>query len=357
MAQYPIQKQLAALPCYNGSKRRLLPWIGGKLAQVLPTSQWPQHTFIDLFMGGGSVSLYAKAQGFQKVIANDISFRSQILADAFLKNQRVTLSREEVLLLTQPLPPGIPGFIETHYTPSVFSTRHAKALDGGFYWARQHPDPTKRALLLTLLWHLANEFVSFPTSLGSSNRPFAEALDGLRAWEELNPKRFTDGSLANLLKPTWSALEAKRRVINGGVFGGSPVEVFQADALTLLPQLQGDILYLDPPYAGTVSYERSHQVLDTLLTGELPPEKASVSTFSKSTEILGTLLTSAQHIPIWLLSYGNKELSLKELVALVQTQANGRVVEGFSKHYKHLAHVSKTLTNEELLVIAYPKTL
>ncbi len=242
---HPLQHTLRALPTYFGGKRRLLGWLGGVLDKAVPMAEWPEKRFIDLFMGGGAVSMYAKAQGFKEVIANDISLRSNILAAAFLTNNRVTIATDDALWVTQALPEEeSPGFIEKTYCPSVFSTRHARALDGGFYWARRHPDCVKQALLTVLLWHMTNEFVAFPTSLGTSNRPFAETLDGLRDWQQLNPKRFTDGSLESLLAPTWSRLETKRKVINQGVFGGAPCRFHQADALSLLPQLTGDILYL-----------------------------------------------------------------------------------------------------------------
>lgn len=353
----PLKKQLQALPTYFGSKRRLLAWLNSALAQALPPEHWKQATFIDLFMGGGAVSVWAKAQGFKQVIANDIAWRSQILAQAFLTNHQVQITPEEALCLTQSLPEEqMPGFIETQYCPGVFATRHAKALDQGFYWANRHPDSTKQALLKTIMWHLANEFVAFATSMGTSNRPFAEALDGLRAWDSLNPKRYTDGSLTRLCEPTWARLDEKRKLVNCGVLGGSPVTVHQADALALLPSVTGDILYLDPPYAGTLSYERGNQVLDALLSGQ--KESGSlieVSPFSKGTDVLSTLLDHAQHIPIWLLSYGNQALSLDELLALVERQSQGRQVLGFAKHYRHLAHVSQNTNNQELLILAYPK--
>lgn len=351
----PIRVPLQALPGYLGGKRRLLRWIGSTLTRAIPVEQWPRLTLIDLFMGGGSVSLWAKAQGFQRVIANDSSLRSQILADAFLKNTRVTLSREETLQLIQPLADSArPGFIETHYCPSVFSTRHAQALDGGFHGARQHPDPVKQALLLTILWHLCHDFVAFATSLGRSNRPFAEALDGLRAWDSLNPKRFTDGSLKRLCAPTWHNLENLRKRVNAGVLGGAPVRHMREEAIALLPQLTGDILYLDPPYAGTTAYESGNAVLDSILAGEISA-KPLPSEFSTGTAALQSLLKHAGHIPVWLLSYGNQTLELAELLDLVKAHAGHRVVEGFFRPYRHLTHVSKNDHNQELLILAYPK--
>jgi adenine-specific DNA methylase len=305
-------------------------------------------------MGGGAVSYWAKAQGFQQVIANDISIRSGILATAFLTNQRVQLNKEDTLWLTQPLAQG-PGWIEARYCPSVFSMRHARALDQGFYWAKQHPDPVKQALLLVLMWKLASDFVAFGSSLGTSNRPFAEALDGKRSWDSINPKRFTDGSLKRLCQPVWKSLETKRSQINGGVIGGSSVQVYQEDAISLLSKVQGDILYLDPPYAGTVSYEKANEVLDALLMGNPLSACPQVSAFSKNTETLNALLAQADHIPVWLLSYGGPDLSLEDLKAMVSVHAGPRIVEGYAKRYRHLSHVSKNKNNQELLVLAYPE--
>lgn len=347
-----------ALPSYFGGKRKLVPWIFGTLATVIPPEKWPEHRFLDAFLGGGSVSLFAKAQGFQQILANDWSDRSQIIGKALLENQRIQLSREDTLRLTQPLAEGLqPGFVESTFCPSVFSTRHARLLDGALYQINQVQNSTRRSLLLLLLWHLTLGYVCFPTSLGSSNRPFAECLDGIRHWDSLNPKRFIDGSLDSLLKPGWSELDAKRKVINRGVFGGAPFTMFQQDAVEFIRQVQGDILYLDPPYAGTLSYEKSNRVLDSLLIGKPPEAAPRSSPFSTGLAALNPLFETARHIPFWILSYGNKACSLKELVQLVQQHVPNRHVQGYSTHYRHLSHVSKTQSSQELLVIAYPKNI
>ncbi|MBU1701030.1 MAG: DNA adenine methylase, partial [Candidatus Eisenbacteria bacterium] len=57
----------SALPPYLGGKRRLCPLIFREVDRILPRRCWSGLTFLDGFMGGGSVSLYAKAQGFRVV--------------------------------------------------------------------------------------------------------------------------------------------------------------------------------------------------------------------------------------------------------------------------------------------------
>lgn len=338
-----------ALPPYLGGKRRLIPWLFKHLAKVIPASEWSSLTFMDGFLGGGAVSLFAKAQGFQTVLANDWSARSQIIGKALLQNQSTQLSKEEVLQLTHP---SKTHWIAEIYAPEVFSKRHAQALGGALEWIEQIHEPTKEALYQLLLWHLMLDFVCFPTSLGSSNRPYAQAMDGLKDWDRLPPKRFTDGSLKTLLRPAWHRLEALRKRVNQGVFSGTPVQLFQQDTAEFITQVQGDIAYFDPPYAGTVSYEKSNALLDQILFNQPVKLGSSVSTFSKDVGALDDLLEQAKHIPIWMISYGNRTVTLADLVKRIQRHQPHRKIIVESRAYKHLSHVSKNADNQEFLVIA-----
>lgn len=350
-----LKAQLTALPSYFGGKRRHLSWIFNHLAQAIPREEWRKLVFLDAFMGGGSVSMAAKALGFRQVLSNDCSLRSQLIAEALLCNTRVTIESADLLWLNRELPKTeAPGLMETEYCPSVLSRRQARQVDRWLYWARQVRDNTKRALLLILIWHTVVDFVCFPTSFGASNRPYAEAEDGLRSWDSLNPKRYVDGCIPRLLQPSIETLRKKHLVINRGIFGGAPVQYARLDALAFLQGNSGDLLFADPPYAGTLRYETSYAVLDHLLSGE--KQTMPSSPFSADTEALHTLLDAAQHIPTWVLTYGNKTIDLDGLTALVRQHAgDSRLVQGFAKQYKHLAHVSKNDNNQELLVIASSK--
>ena len=90
----------SALPPYLGGKRRLCPTIFREVDRILPRRHWPDLTFLDGFLGGGSVSLYAKAQGF-RVVATDIAERGIVVGEALVANSRVRLTREDVLRLAK----------------------------------------------------------------------------------------------------------------------------------------------------------------------------------------------------------------------------------------------------------------
>src|SRR5207245_1310785 len=109
----------SSLPPYLGGKRRLCGVIFRAIDRLLPRRLWAGRTFLDGFLGGGSVSLYAKAQGF-RVVAADIAERSITIGRALIENSRVRLTQEDALRLAAPSE-GPPGRIERDYTPSVFT--------------------------------------------------------------------------------------------------------------------------------------------------------------------------------------------------------------------------------------------
>ena len=344
-----INSYLQSLPSYFGSKRRLNRWIFTHLNKAIPRNEWVSLTFADAFVGGGSVSLTAKAVGFKQILANDWSDRSQIVIRGLLENQGLHLNPIYLACLTQPGRGN--RWVEKELSPSVFSTRHARAMDTMLANIDEIQCPTSQALARLLLWHILGNYVCFGTSIGKSNRPYAEVLDGCRDWQTLNPKRFADGSMEKLFQPVWKNLDKYANRINKGVFYGSPVIGSQADVFSWLPGITADILYLDPPYPQTLDYTNANRILDRLLVGREPT--GGVSPFNKGLDALWKLLDTSKHIPTWIISYGNALINLEGLTSGIRRIAPARRIIASEMPYKHLAHVSHNRDNREFIVVAY----
>ena len=98
----------SALPPYLGGKRRLCPLIFREVDRLVQRRHWREMTFLDGFLGGGSVSLYAKAQGF-RVVATDIAERAIAVGQALIENSRVRLTYQDVLLSIPTIPIACSG--------------------------------------------------------------------------------------------------------------------------------------------------------------------------------------------------------------------------------------------------------
>jgi adenine-specific DNA methylase len=117
--------RLKALPPYFGGKRRLL----GRIFKHLPKPQ-DAPVLVDAFLGGGSVSLFAKGRGY-RVVCNDIALRSYIVGKALIENNHVTLVPEDVMRLLIEME-AESHFIEENFARSVVTTKYARFLDGAF---------------------------------------------------------------------------------------------------------------------------------------------------------------------------------------------------------------------------------
>ena len=338
-------QRLKALPPYFGGKRKLLGHI---FKHLPPATEAP--VFVDAFLGGGSVSLFAKARGY-RVLCNDIALRSFIVGEALIENDRVKLTEEDVTRLFA-VEQNAPGFIEQHFAPDVVTTKHARFLDGAFTVARG-TDGMKHWLLLLLLVR----YVLRMRPMGNFGaRTIVHQMEEGK-WEEMNQNYLRDVLARNICGHPRRVAEALRKRINQGVFSnGQENQAHRKDVFEFLSEIQGDVLYLDPPYAGTSSYETSLRALDSMLEGKLLDAEASVFSKRGAIEALEKLFQASVHFPLWVVSYGNAEIDLDTLVGLVGKFKPEVKAEEF--RYTHLTGLSSDEhreKNREFLIVAKGK--
>lgn len=306
-----------ALPSYFGGKRKLVKHIFKPIKKS-------DGVFVDAFMGGGSVSLYGKAKGY-KIIANDIAFRSVIIGRALIANNTVKLETEDLARLF--LEAKHDGFIKKNFCPKVFTTRVAEFLDNAFSNVRKVENETKRHILL----HLLVKFILSCRQFGK----FTHTRDTLdleaRKFEwPLRSKAHAPKNLRMIQNPMLT-LEKLKDEINNGVFDNHQEnEIHQKDVFAFLKGVQGDVVYFDPPYPGSSSYEVEYGILDDILAGKKLDHTPSPFSNKDADEFLERMFASATHIPQWIVSLGqNKEdvgVKPEKLLAMVQKHRKAEVI-------------------------------
>jgi len=329
-----------ALPAYNGGKRRLL----GPIFRPLPgPAEAP--VFVDAFLGGGAVSLYAKARGY-RVICNDVALRSHIVGKALIENDHVTLSHDDLVRLAVPVEEV--GYAKAQLAGHTLPVGHCRFIDGVLVRAGGRDAVTRWLAMLLVVKHVLR---LRPMGNFGARRIMeqAAAVD----WESMNPAFVRDLVSRGVPRHPIRLAETNRQQINAGVFSnGQANEAHLGDVFELLGRVQGDIVYLDPPYSGTQSYERALAPLDDLLRGGPADEPPSPFSTEPPEKILPRLFEAADHIPIWVLSYGNQRIDLQGLMELVRhyrPKVEGRAIKYI--HCTGLAGEESRQRNQELLIV------
>jgi len=312
------------------------------LDEAVERARWPGMTFVDPFMGGGSVSLYAKAFGL-RVICNDLARRCAVVGQALIANSAVRLSQADVAAILRKPRKTYARLAEQEFCPAVFSREHAQLIDRALHWLRTGQIPEPRRSLLTLLlvkWILRLQPMSM---LRGTDARAAAGED----YDRVSPRRVGHYLRSQeLLAPAaWWAIA---REVNLGVFAGEG-EAHQQDVFDFLNDAQGDIIYVDAPYPGTTCYEKEYAVLDHLLEGR----EYERSDFSGAAPPLDELFRACKRIPVWLVSLGNAVIGKEELVNLISRHRDiRRVLEIPYRHLESIASEEKNAKNKEYLILA-----
>lgn len=303
--------------------------------------------FADAFLGGGSVSLMAKALGYQ-VLCNDIAQRSFIVGKALVENNRVKLSKADILRLFVPVKNN--GFIQENFCPEVILSKQAEFLDNAFAVVRNMEDSHKKYMLLLLLVKYIlsmREYKKFST-------PYAFNIPMEERRIEWIKNRTYHVSIKAVLKPIPDALREMMARVNRGVIDNAcENKAYSLDVRDFLSKIKADIVYIDPPYAGTMAYEDNYHALDQMLAGKLFPAEKSEFSNKDGMKFLDDVFQAAKHIPTWIISMGNAQgqNDLMELQEMVEQYRKPTVYRIKYKHIPAVASEEHQAKNEEYLII------
>lgn len=290
---------------YIGSKYKLLSFLKKNIIETVGDIRF--CVFCDLFAGTGAVGRYFKTL-VKQIIANDIEKYSYVLNRNYIGNH-LPIEYQEKLDELNNLS-GKKGFIYNNYCLGSGSGRQ--------YFSDNNGQKIDAIRLKIREWHdkkyiSDNEYFFFLASLLESADRVANTASVYGAF------------LKQLKKTAQKNMELEPALFQ---INDHDHEVYSEDANNLIQKIQGDILYLDPPY-NERQYGANYHILNTIALYDnfIPKGKTGLRDYTKSAyckkamalESFDNLVKNAKFKYIFL-SYNNEGLMSAEDIKNTMTK-------------------------------------
>jgi len=222
---------------YQGSKRRLLPWIKSVFDKIEFSSS------LDLFGGTGAVSYLLKTLG-KEVTFNDYLRFNCVLARALIKNNSVKLSKKKFNSLFQGIP--IKGIVSEIFKDIYYTDKENEQID---------------TLIHRILFDSETGLTGYSQDIALHSlfqallmkRPF-NLFHRSNLNLRLNDVERNFGNKTTWEKPIKELMEKNLKEVNKAIFGnGKKHIVINKDALQV--NTGYDLIYIDPPYYPSDTYK------------------------------------------------------------------------------------------------------
>lgn len=286
-----------SLPAYFGSKRSLIEDI----VSCFPITTNPAEvTIVDPMGGSMTIPLIAKHLGYS-VIVNDRMAGPNCLATGIVQNNDVLIDVNKLQqLITKPTT-ATSTYISKMYGDVHLPIALANIADN-IYNNIQLMDARQRPVYTALLYRFLTFMAPYQqyrykklVQQFNNGSHHASMTHHIERWRE---------HIQDPL-PTLSKLAQQ---INAAICHGT-VEVHQKDVFDFLDEKPaGNVLYLDPPYAGaSVTYEAGYGVIDNMITGKTNVTPTSVFNNKKiERDVLKRLCEYSVNYDITVFSYWSK---------------------------------------------------
>jgi len=281
---------------YIGSKYRLRDFIKNAICSVVGTDL-SQTVFCDMFAGTGIVGRSFKSE-VRRVIANDCEYYSFVLNKNYIENHTEIANKERYIDELNTIPTTANGIIYRNY-----------CLDGGY--GRQYFSDSNGKRIDTIRQRIEKWKQS-----GKINGNMYYFL--LASLLESADKVANTASVYSAFLKHLKANSQKEMVLLPADFiiNGNEHRVFNMDSNHLIQQIEGDILYLDPPY-NSRQYGALYHLLNTIARYDCfePKGKTGLRDYDRSlycrknevSKVFEDLIKNAKFKYIFL-SYSNEGL-------------------------------------------------
>ena len=278
---------------YIGSKYKLSNFIKSEIKKVV--GEMKDKVFCDLFAGTGAIGRAFKTES-KKVIANDFEYYAYVLNQNYIGNHE-KLGYQDLIEELNRLE-DVEGFIFNNYClgsgskRQYFSDENGKKIDA----IRQKIKSWKTENRIN-----ENQYYFLLTSLLENADAVANTASVYGAF------------LKHLKKSAQKTLTLRPALFE---INDNEHEVFNSEANSLINQISGDVLYLDPPYNAR-QYGSNYHLLNTLAKYDtfIPNGKTGLRSYERSkfcqknevANAFESLIKNAQFKYIFL-SYNNEGL-------------------------------------------------
>ncbi len=300
---------------FIGNKEKIAKWI----VDYFPADA---KTLLDAFSGGSSVSYQAKMKGLQ-VFSNDILKINYLLATSFIENNKEKLSYKDTEIIFAGTPKE--GFMFNHYAEVFYFPKECKELDLYRENIELLSSPYKKAIAFAMLRRAMIRKMPY-SRFNLSWQNIVDLRNETLSYQKYKRARaYHNQSFKSLFLESWHEY-------NETVFdNGQANKAYNQDIFELLPTIQADIIYLDPPYTGTMNnYFEFYGMIDEYIVGEkLQPFQNNFIEKKNSIELFDRLFSTLGNYKYWFLSYNNGAYPTKENLfeLLAKYGTNVKIVE------------------------------
>ncbi len=323
---------------FIGNKEKIANWISGYFPK-------DAESIFDAFSGGSSVSYQSKLKGL-KVFSNDVLEINYLLSKALIENNSERLSFDDTQIVFSGEPKK--GFMFENYSNILFYPEECMELDLYRENIEKLSSDYKKAIAFSLIRRAMIR--KMPYSRFTINwEKIKQLRDEKYSYEKYKRKRaYHNQSFKTHFLENWDEY-------NRAVFDNKKENIsYNDDIFNLLEKIEADIIYLDPPYTGTMNnYFGFYGIIDEYINSE--KKQAFENNFidkKVAVELFDKLFSKLQNYKYWILSYNNSSYPTKEQIIelLNKYSDNVKVIE--KEHVYKITGKDNKKTNTEYLFIA-----
>lgn len=322
---------------YIGNKEKIAKWI---------CDQFPSDakTLFDAFSGGCSLSYEAKYRGLE-VYTNDILEINYHIANALIQNNNTVLDKNDIEIIFSGKP--LKGFMYQHYSNVFFFPEECKELDLYRRNIEKLDSKEKKSLAFSLMRRAMIR--KMPYSRFTLNwDKIIQLRDEEYSYQKYKRKRayhnesFKHHFLANLNEYNNAIFDNKKNNI-----------AYNNDVFNLLENVKADIIYLDPPYTGTMNnYFGFYGLIDDFISSsKTKPFENNFISKNEAILLFDKLFSKLNNFKYWFLSYNNSSYPKKEELLLLFRKYSEDVKIIEKKHNYQITGKDKKEENKEILFI------